>query len=223
MEQTELSANAILAEAVALGKQHIGLLAATAAAIAVGYSALDWLNNELAAAGGQFGISIVVTVLAQYLVIEQLLADRMAPERQGQRRYLSLFVSGVLTGLAIVLGLVFLILPGIYLAARWLGTSAFVVAEGQGATEAMTSAWQASEKSQGAHIVATIASAIPLVVALAVASLWAVNAEGDPQGGAILIVANILTGLSSVVGWLVAAAAYRVSKPGQSELESVFA
>jgi hypothetical protein len=218
MARDTITAGTILGEGLELAKQHAKLLAATGAAIAIGYILLDLLE----ASGAGVGVNLVVGIFVQYQVLEQLLADRMQLEAKGKRRYLSLFGSGMLSGLGILLGLVLLVIPGVYLAGRWLSSSAFVVAEGRNAADSLGASWKESELSQAAHALTALVSGFPIIVLL-VAAVFAINAEIDVDGLASSVVINVLSALSSLAVWVVGAAAYRVQRPGKSELETVFA
>src|SRR3546814_13950415 len=54
---------------------------------------------------------------------------------------LSVYLQGILGGLGVLLGLLFLILPGLYVFARWYLASALLVRDGGGRRAAMQRSW----------------------------------------------------------------------------------
>ena len=217
MSSVAVTVSDITDDAMLLARRHAGLLAAVGAGIAIGYTAADLLD----ATAGTAVLNIVVAVLVQYYLLEQLLADRISQELRGNRRYLSLLGAGIISGLAILLCLILLVIPGLYLAGRWLTSSAVVVAEGKSATEALSAAWESSELSKGAHVTVALLSALP-IIGLIIMGFLAVTAEYDIESLAGLIVLNVLTAASSLLTWVLGAAAYRVANPNNVQLEQVF-
>ena len=218
MASNHVSFADIYGESLELVRRHFGLLAATGAAIAAGYTALDMLG----AAGANLVINLIVSIMVQYLVLERLLADRISQEGKGKRRYGSMLGAGFLSGLGILLGLVALVLPGIYLSGRWLSASSFVVAEGNGSTEALNSSWEASRNSAGAHVIVVMVASLPLVGFLAIAYLAGFFSEVE-TGLVNSIATNVMTALSTLSYWVFGAGAYRATRPHNAQLEGVFA
>ena len=113
----------IIDEARSLAGQHRTILAATIVLIAAAYTALDWLEMSIQDRGGMVLLSsltgLVLGLFVQYRITEHLIADRLQPGHR-VRSYGSLFGALLLSGLAIGAGLIVLVLPGIYLAGRWL-------------------------------------------------------------------------------------------------------
>lgn len=218
MSGEQIALNDILGEGLELARQHSTLLAATGVAIAVGYTVLDVIG----ASGAATAVNLVVAVMVQYQVLEKLLADRITPEGKGKRRYLSLFGSSLLSGLGIGLGFVLLIIPGIYLSGRWLSCTAYVVAEGKRSSESLSASWSASEPSQVAHALAALVSGLP-IVGLIISGVVAVSAGVDVEGLAASAMINVFTAASSLLIWVLGAAAYRVQRPGNAQLDAVFA
>jgi hypothetical protein len=110
----EVTFHDIATEVSRLGSRHGTYLALVGGAIAVGYSVLDLMG----ATGSNTIVGLVVSVFLQYAVTERLLDDRLQPGRGDKRRYWSMFGSGLLSGLGILLCTLLLVLPGIYLAGR---------------------------------------------------------------------------------------------------------
>lgn len=206
----------VLSEIGALGKAHLGLSLACAAAIAAFYCALDFLVAD----GVSAAASLLVMVFAQYAFLERVLADRL-PEARPPRRYAALFVSGLLGGLGIFAGLICLIIPGLVLLAGWSAASPFVVVAGKSGAESLTASWRATRD-------------VRLPLALLLGGFWAVILAGvfalvywsepaETSSVAEIVAANALTSVSSVGGWLIGAAIFRLAAPRQGDLQSVFA
>lgn len=208
----------ILAEVRRLAGRHQVFLVLVCSAIAIGYSVMDLMG---ATTSNTFA-GITVTVFVQFAVMERLLGDRLHADRGEKRRYWSLFGAGVLSGLGILLGLLMLVLPGAYLAGRWISSSAYVVAEGKSAFEALGSSWEQSEPSQFAHVAAAVLSILPTLGFLILMVAEAYGILGLDEG-VLIIVSNVLVATGTLLVWLFGAATYCATHRGRSELRHVFA
>jgi len=229
MAEKSLSVREIVGEFTALGGAHAAFLAGVTALIAVGYVLLD-----LVAASGSAVAGIVVGVFVQYIVLERLLADSMAATGKApKRRYGAMFLSSIVGGLGILLGLALLIVPGLFLMAGWSASSAFIVAEEKGGVEALGESWRATERSRWAltlvvaigfiAFVALIAAVIAASGFLAVAGASGAAIGADGSTLVELIPANIAASAMSVASWLLGAAVYRLVRPMGQQLDEVFA
>jgi hypothetical protein len=217
----------ILAEARSLASEHGVMLIGTGVAIAAGYSLIDWLSFRAEDAGGLALVSslvgVVVTVFVQYVLTERLLADRRSAGQPAPgRRYGTLFVAQLISGLAILLAAIALILPGIYLAARWFTVTPQVVEGSDGASDSLKASWEASQPSQLAFVLAAILSILPLLPVIGVIYNAAMS-DTVEESLVALVLTNVLSGVSSVLGWLLAAAAYRRAVPVHGQYGGVFA
>lgn len=177
-------------------------------------------------AGNILNIPVLVV---QYYLIRRLI------ERQGLRSadrlggFGSFFVVGLVTGLAILLGFVLLILPGIYLSARWSLADAAVVAENRGFSDAIKRSWDATAGNVLPIVLASLAISIPLIVYMALMfATGLAAAQGDAPEVTSLgfgIVANLLLFTSQVCLWYFGVALYRLLLGGSDEaqLGEVFA
>lgn len=128
----------ILTEAVRLGKADAAALAAILLISSVVLAALDVYSSEgmallLASAAG-----ILVDALVNFRMIRKtgLARGHIRPRIAG------LFGLQLLMALPILAGLALLVLPGIYLWARWYIAYPILVAEDLGVTEAMRRSWR---------------------------------------------------------------------------------
>jgi hypothetical protein len=219
MAAVQVNLGEILDEVKSLTRQHAGMLATLVGVITAGYSALDLLGANSASVA----VNLVVSVLVQYAVLERLLADRMTEAAiERGRSYGSLFGSAFISGAAILVGLIVLVLPGVYLAGRWLSSGPQVVAGGQTATGALRASWDASDASQLTHCLVVVLMAVPFLIMMV--SIGVGFADSDPEFvsfPAVLILNLAVAGVTAF-GWLAAAAAYRVTTPAANGLGEVF-
>jgi hypothetical protein len=207
--------------ALVLGDLPVALL--TIVAIAAVATIVDVTAPS---AGNILNIPVLVV---QYYLIRRLI------ERQGLRSadrlggFGSFFVVGLVTGLAILLGFVLLILPGIYLSARWSLADAAVVAENRGFSDAIKRSWDATAGNVLPIVLASLAISIPLIVYMALMfATGLAAAQGDAPEVTSLgfgIVANLLLFTSQVCLWYFGVALYRLLLGGSDEaqLGEVFA
>ena len=196
---------------------HIFYLLLAIAAITALYSVTDLFATPAAT----FVPSLVVTIYGQFVVVERLLRDRL-PDGKGYRRFGSIFGSGFLSGLAIALALVALVIPGIYLVARWSIAVPTIVAENRSSSESLTASWER-----------TAASILPIFLVYLVAmivwggSIWLsiVFSTGtiDVNSMMLIVLGNALVGGVSVLGWVLSVAIYRCITPDDKRFDAVFA
>lgn len=113
---------------------------------------------------------------------------------------------GIVTGLAIFAGLMLLILPGLYLYARWIVTTPLVVGEGARMGEAMARSWRRTARA-GVPIAAALALVNLPFVASMVVMLYLYPAYGPAPLGVALL-SNMLFFASSIASWYLAVAAH---------------
>ena len=226
MAARSVKLNEIIEEAQALASEHAVLLGVTAIAITALYSGLDWITLATQDRGGTGLLSsllgLTVSIFGQYHVTEQMLADRRETGVQpAVRRYGSLFGALFLSGIAIAVGVICFIIPGLYLAGRWLTVSARVVEGNLGGTEALRASWADSEPSQLAFSLTYLISLAPLALLLAIGfGGW--EALFDTNDFASIAFVNLATGFTSVLGWTIATAAFRRAVPINPGVGQVF-
>jgi hypothetical protein len=216
MEQRKIGLGEAISVTLALLRERLGLSVAATLAIAAGYSALDLAE----ATGTNLVATLAVSVFGQYAFTQALLADRIPA--QTKPRYTTLFIVGLLSGLGVLLGIILLILPGIFLIARWSIATPFVVAGGLGGTDALKASWRATEKSWPALFALVLIGGVVLILAVGgffvAAEAWGLS-ELSPF---VVIPTNIVVGGMTVLVWLFAVAVYQHLLPGESEFTEVF-
>ncbi len=89
-------------------------------------------------------VSAVVSIFGTYLLLTRFLAARGRLRTSGGRFWSYLGMS-ILSVIAVVLGLILLIVPGIFLLVRWSAASGFVIGAGEGVTGSMSASWAATQ------------------------------------------------------------------------------
>ena len=216
----------IVDETNGLVRGHAAVLGATALGIGLGYTLLDWATLQSGETSGTallaiFG-SLAVSIFLQYFITERLLSDRMQVDQPVRnRRYGSLFGALLLSSLAIIAGFFILVLPALYLAARWLTVTPHLVEGNLTAAEALSQSWKASAPSVPAFVVAIILVVAAMLPGMGVLFLPEAEAGGNTALG-ITGLSNLFLGFSSVFGWTIAVAAYRQAVPLSEGLPRVF-
>lgn len=183
----------IVAEAIELLRRNATPAVLAVLAIAAGYSLLD-----IAGASAANAIStIAVSVFGQYHFTELLLPGRIPPGPP-KRRYGSLLLASILSGMGVVTGLVFLVLPGLFLLARWAIATPFIVCDGMTGTESLGASWQATAKSWPAVAGVMAIYGLALVVTVVVLVVLAERTGLAEDSMVLLIPTNLVTGALSV-------------------------
>lgn len=149
----QIYAEAIRLTLAALPVTLIYLIVLTAGGVAVDQM-VDFEAASLA-------LSILMVALGYWLTVSMLREGGLAPNglRSGFGTY---FVLSFVSGIAIMLGLVVLIVPGLFLLVRWLPVYGYGLVEGEGAIEALGTSWNETE-----------GHALPIfITVLAPSALW---------------------------------------------------
>lgn len=170
------------------------------------------LGNGVAALG------VIVSIGLQYWLIRQTVERRGMLD--GRAGFGTFFGVNFLSGLAIMVGFLFLIFPGLYLLARWSVADAALFAEGEGVSAALGSSWEMTEnhvwRIVGAYLVVFIPT-FGLGIAAPIISM------GEHITLAASVITNLVTFAGSVFAWLMGVAIYTLLKPGSDILAEVFA
>ena len=170
--------------------------------------------------GGQILINIATLAAGYFLVVSMLRNSGLA--RDGlYGGFWTYFGIGLLTGIATLIGFLLLVVPGIILLARWAPVYGFGLVEGQGVTQAMSSAWEATEGHFWPIVAAYL---IPMVIFAAgmVAYFFSFD-ELDAGILAGLVGANALLNLAAVAGTAVGLAIYSLLAPlRDAHLDEIF-
>ena len=209
----------VTAECGEVIRAHLGLVLGAVGGIAALYVVTDLLPGKNAKA-----IPMAIALFyAQYHFVEALLGEYIDATQGRKRNYVSFFMSGMMGGLGIIFGMVFLIIPGIYLMGRWSTSDSLVVADGMGAVESLKASWHATEKAQWplffVFLVGICVWGLLLAVPPAGVSALHLSAESLP----VSIAVNLSASVAVVGNWILGVAIYRCLKPSMAGLAEVFA
>jgi hypothetical protein len=162
--------------------------------------------------------SSLVTLALQYETSLALLIHYdLVDGRARRRRLWALLGLNLLSGIAILLGLILLILPGAYLLVRWSAAVPALIAEEAGVTESLGLSAEAVEGRFWHVLGAILVVWTPGVAGMLASALV-------PEGERVIesLVMNLCLNLSLVAGWHLAVAIYAGRQNG-NRLAEVFA
>lgn len=180
---------------------------------------------------GNLAISGLATVLAQYLVTRRVMEEHglLSSGAGGYRAtgFGAVFGVCLLSNLGIILGLVLLIVPGVFLAIRWFAAVPALLGEEASVTGALGESWEKTKGHGGAVFGAMLLVYLPLLAAIGLAfAIGVATAQGgpDPSGALVFsVVLNALTTSAAVIAWHAAVAFWELRSPAVPALAEVFA
>ncbi len=165
----------------------------------------------------------IVSIFGQFIVSGRvarragLMQADDVPGRAGSYALLS-----IVSGLAILLGIFLLVLPGLYLLARWSIAVPIVIAEGKGMGAALGASWTRTRGRAVPICLAFLVVGTGLVVS-AVLDLFLMPEYG-PAPLVPALASNLLAYASTVLTWFLAMAIYSFSaREAAPQLEQIFA
>ncbi|CAN5516136.1 hypothetical protein BH10PSE14_BH10PSE14_23830 [soil metagenome] len=190
--------------------------AALALAIIAGLTILNVVIDQLPASGAAM-LGVIASIGLQYWLIRQTLGRREMLD--GRAGFPSFFGVNLLSGLAILLGFLALIVPGVFLLARWSAADGALLSEGEGISAALGRSWHIT-----APHVWPIAGALLIVYGPAFGiGIGVPIMMGDTIPIMISGMTNLLIFTGSVFSWLMGLAIYALLRPGTDALADVFA
>jgi hypothetical protein len=168
----------------------------------------------------------ILMLVVQYYLIRHLVDRHGLRSADRLGGFGSFFVVGLITGLAVLLGFVLLIVPGIYLIARWSMVDAAVVAENRGFSDAMRRSWDATADNVLPIGLAILTISLPMIIGFAM--MFTIGASGGEEainGLGLSIVVNLLLYASQISIWYFGVALYQLllAGPAEAQLGEVFA
>lgn len=206
----KFSLSELFAESAEVFREHRAMALGMALAMGVGFFALDQVSET----GGSF-VATLVGVVVQYLFLQKVLGAHDAGEKP---RYGSMFGANLLSGLGIVIGLIALVVPGLFLAARWTLSPAFIVADGSKATESLSQSWRATAECWVPIMLGYLIFYVPFIALILGAEIAADAAPKFASSAAT----NLGYGFSNVALWILVSATYRLVSFPNRHLSEVF-
>lgn len=157
-----------------------------------------------------------VQLFFQYELTLAALAQNGLAVRQSRRRLWALLGLGIVSGIGILLGLVLLILPGLYLYVRWSVATPVLIAEEAGPIQALT---RSGEEVSGRF---WPVAGLFLLVGLPWLAGILVTGLMEPLKLVATLLSNALLDLSVVLAWCAAVAVYSDGRTDE-RLSEVFA
>lgn len=156
------------------------------------------------------------TLAFQYWLTRSLLQelDYAMPERPRGWAFVGL---GIVSGLAILLGLVLLVVPGVILLVRWSIAMPCLLSSDDGIFDCMRRSWHQTEGHFWPVFTGFLAVYLPPLV-LGLGGLAAAEWGGQPYAGILL--AGLALNMALVAGWLAAVAIFAMLNPAPALVET---
>ncbi len=203
----------IFAETSRLFSENAGLAIGSVGGLTV----LNMLTDLGRLGNGANLLSAIVSMGLQYWLIRQMLEQRNMLD--GRAGFGSFFGVNFLSGLAILLGFLLLIVPGVFLAARWSAADAALLSEGEGVSAALGKSWEMTAP----HVWPIVGTLLVVYVPAFALGMGLSISMGDAMPILISGIANLAVFTGSVVAWLMGVAVYTLLQPGTDMLADVFA
>jgi hypothetical protein len=175
---------------------------------------IDQMGKSSAFAGGFLELAVQLYIIRAALKKANLLPADSKP------KLWTFWWMSVMSALAIMLGCVLLIVPGVYLAARWFVAGPIVIAEDRSATEALRESWQRTRSSVW-HLVG--ATFVVFGGGLAVAILPSIIIPQSARGISFDATTYLVMFAAYICGWLMQVGAYAMITSTEGHLAEVFA
>lgn len=216
MQNSDVRFSDFMSELVTLVRSYPGLITLAVVVIAAINTGFDLLPNK----SSSVLPGILISIYGQYLFVEKMLPEY---SHIPKRKYGSLFVASLLGGLGILLGAFLLVLPGLFLAARWSISTPFVVTQGLTGRAALKASWDATEQARWQVFLVFLACSGGLF-AVFVALVGAGSVVHLPDGSLVMsILSNTGASLWVVGGWCLGVAIFRRLQPASGKYDDVFA
>lgn len=219
MQTAEISFGGVMSQCAEVARARLGLTLATIFLITAGFSLLDLFPNRSASAVP----SLIVNLYVQYHFVKALLSDNIIPSQPRKHKYGSLFLAGLLGGLGMLAGTILLVLPGIFLMARWSISTPFIVAEDLSGSAALKASWDATFEARWALFAVFVAFCAGLGALFVAVILINVTFDFGQESLFLSVATNFLVSLCSVGGWILGVGIYRGLRPSSNMLAGVFA
>ena len=173
--------------------------------------------------GGQLGTSIASFFISYHFAEYVLARDFGTPT--GQRHYGSAFGSAFLSVLGIGLGMILLVIPGLYVAARWSLANALVIGEGLGSTDSLRESWQRTQRHAWTIVVCYLLLGLVFLGGAIVIGIVIFANGATPAGTPSFLeslTGNVLGGAVSVIASLLTCTLYGLISKPEGALDDVF-
>jgi hypothetical protein len=148
----------------------------------------------------------------------------MVPRGSASLRIGALLGAGIVTGIATFAGLLLFIVPGFFLLASWMMVAPILIGEGADIGTALRESWNRTRGQVLPIALAAVLVYLPMIAAMGAIFLsgWQEGATGSASV-ALDTLSNVLLYLSTVGGYVLAVATYRLLAPEGGQLRDIFA
>lgn len=180
--------------------------------------ALVAINVAVDLALGESGANVVsglLSVVVQMVFMRAILAREGLPN--GDQSYGSLFGMSLMANIAIAVGMVLLIIPGLYLMARWFIAGPLIFAEERTAGGSLSRSWEMTEDSAWTLVgLYLLVMTPPILAVVGAATLgevmgWWLESSRQLLAGAFVYTCLFAGGVAT---WIAEIAAYRALSGG---------
>lgn len=212
----QLTSQALLADTLALLRQGVGR--ATIALVVL--TAMGVFADMAAPTANQLNFLISAAGLAMQYWLSGVLLKELGLRQVSGARFWQMFGVCLLTNIGILLGFVFLIVPGIILLVRWSISVPYVISDDQiGVIEAIQRSWEETGDAFWPILLTLLIFYLPVGLASFAAGYF----PGFETGNAISSIAfNLFLNAGLIGGWHVAVAVFGARRP-ESRLAETFA
>lgn len=165
---------------------------------------------------------IIVTLVAQYVLVRGSLSDidRNLPS---VARFGPFVLLGIVSTIAILVGLVLLVVPGILLLVRWWIAVPLLLQSDKGAFDALRESWRATEGRFWPLLGAVALIWVPAVIAIIGFIVFAVVAGKGDDDLTLAVVINVVLNAAMIASWHSTVAVFSYSAGGHERVSEVFA
>lgn len=176
---------------------------------AAAYFGLDYTSFTHELAKGVFNFT--VGIVGGYVLFEAMLRKTGFLARGTEDSFLPYVGLSILYALGVGLGLILILLPGLFLMARWMVASPLLIARGGGVMAAMRDSWERTRDNEFPILVAMLVLwGLPVAVTIFAGIRFE---QEDPVG---IVVSQIASRVISVIGIAMAVALYGLIVAGRS-------
>lgn len=208
-----------LGELLGFGVEQVRLNFSTAAIALLALAVVNTLLDQATKSGGLFA-SGMASLAAQYAVVRTALARANLLPAGFKGRFGGFWGLNIITGLLMILGFVFLVIPGIFLAARWFVSGPALLADDLTVRDAMSESWEVTKPSTW-HIFGALV--LVYTVSFGIALVPAMIMPEDQVPIVLQLASYLLMFGGTIFAWLMSVGTYQVIVRPTQHLAEVFA
>ncbi|MEL7728168.1 hypothetical protein AAG612_01380 [Citromicrobium bathyomarinum] len=176
--------------------------------------------------GALFGLAnLAVFVIASYFLLTQMMAAMGRPMHAGAR-FWSFVGLSILAAIGVMIGFVFLVIPGIIVMVRWSAANGYLLSGEHGVTGSLGASWKATD----GHGLSIFGAGLLIWIGLAVLSSGVVMGVGisgsgnmlSPMFALAITLSSIVESFSNAVSFAFSIAVFHLLAPTDTSVADVF-